>query len=1242
MPLPRELTDGYRLERILASSRCASVLGGHELATGRPVVIKLINVPSAASAAAAESAATRFVAYAEALARLRHPNLPVILDSGLTPDGGAFLVMEPLSGFSFDTLARRGDAGGGAGGGDDALALLPDLSDTGSSSEAAPERTLPLLDQAAAGLAELAGNGLAHFNVSPGNLFVAETPQGSQIKLLGLGTPLFYLGRAWLDAETGRYRAPELAKPAAAMALSPAAAGTGFALADWHADCFSLALTVCNALGATVAFGDPSGPIVQMPLALSFELANDEALRRILELCLRPLPPQRPAHAAIRDAFRLALGRETGATAPPPTQAARAPAPPPAQTRQPPAAPAAQPAPPRPAAQPPQAAPGSPPAAAAMPAAATPAIGAPNANLAAAAAVAAAAAAGEPLDWRAALSRSQAPAAQGPAWLPEDAPPPPPAPGRITGALAIPPPAPRPGTAATPTLGAAPAPPAARSGTGAMPIPDALPASPVARSGTGAMPIPDTLPAPRSTYPGTGALPSQDVAPAPRSAHAGTGALPIPDVSPAPAAVRPGTGALPIPNAAPPATRPGSGTSPLRDTTPPVPAAAQPDWGLAAGDDDPLFLDGFHVPATLPSIPDSPDGASIDLLSPAPPAGSGGSLSAQQMAAELGIDLGGAKDGPGQAAAPAAASAWDAALPGLASAALPAAAAAGAAGRTSLPVPSAMPAAAIPPATGRSAPAAGAKANPAPAAMPAGSAKPAGSPGTGATAAAAAAPAPAGGPAATPAPAGGDALSAVDDLLDSLPPPPPAAAPAPAATRGARSAGAISGSMPVLAAGQRGGRAAAAPPAGGPAALAMLRELPKAVQLGGAAAVVLILAVAAWAVFSHRSHAAAGSRQDTAADGTALGAAAAPVRLGPTPAAKLAEASSYQIMGRDYDAKVRQGLHELTFADQGELGGEGCRQLAAIEQTLAADALERVPQDLASGLHNGDLGTLQTVVEVAGPHDVPPNQAGDFEKARNLVQLYEAAQAANGRGDYGEVLDRFHAMEGLSRTLHDPLGLRDKAATAVEAAAAALARDGKYDQAVGQLEPVRRSWPERGGVKELVKTYESAGASEQQQQAILDSVPSFERRRKPSEGLDLLRPLKPTPHLEARVNQARQELEAQLAQLDAQPPAVALRDGYLLDYSRGQVVTLSFRVTDDYEVRSVKLYARPQGGAMRELPLQKDGLGYSVDIPPSFHENNTVEFYVVATDLSGHQGMLGSKEKPLQLKRRQGFERLLQ
>src|SRR4029077_16010130 len=109
--------------------------------------------------------------------------------------------------------------------------------------------------------------------------------------------------------------------------------------------------------------------------------------------------------------------------------------------------------------------------------------------------------------------------------------------------------------------------------------------------------------------------------------------------------------------------------------------------------------------------------------------------------------------------------------------------------------------------------------------------------------------------------------------------------------------------------------------------------------------------------------------------------------------AKFLDARSDLIFGKESDARVRQALRELTYADQGALGPDGCRQLAAMQQTLAASALETVPQDLAGGLRPGARGALESVVEVASDRDLPPRQLGDLARARNLVGHYEQARA---------------------------------------------------------------------------------------------------------------------------------------------------------------------------------------------------------------------------------------------------------
>jgi serine/threonine protein kinase/tetratricopeptide (TPR) repeat protein len=1033
MPPPRELTDDYRLEKILSSSRSGSILRASRIDTGRTVIIKLINVPAPADPSLGAKVAGRFSAYATALAGLRHPNLPAVLDSGLTADGGAFLVMERLDGVDFEAGAPALAAAEGNG--------------------ASPDRVLPLLAQALAGLEELARHGLAHLNLCPENLFLvpaapaaaadldAAAPQ--TVKLLGLGTPLFHLGEPWPEAPCARFRAPELASPAAARQGD---------LPGWQADCFSLALTACYALGATVASGEVAGTLlqtVQMPLALRFELANDEALRQILERCLRQSPAERPPHAAIREAFGLALGGVEPASAAATLDLHGA------------------------GGEPSSLGPGGP------------------------------GDAGNPGNWRSLLSESELPP-QRPRWR-------------------------------TPSAADVESEPGAAAG------------------------------------------------------HAGSAAA----------------GAAPAPA------------------------------GGAGGDS---LLDLFDVPAALPSLPEEEDSLGLGLAGAAfglhlpdgfelPPA-PGGIASDPYGAGLLGPEP-------------------DLARPLVEAQSRPPEAAA-------QPPSAAQPSLAAQPFTGAQ-PSLVVQHTPAVQPFTAPQAPAAAQPSSMIAQAPHAAPAiyrtevqPPGGAAALASDAPqGDMLSAVDELLGSLPPPPPVAAPPPAVRATLRTDRGGGGGR-----GARGGAAAVAGSAGGPSPvapasgrklLAPLLALPRPALLAGAGALLLAAGVTAWVLVGH------GSRQAppaaAASTASAENGSAAPAGSPPTPgrsgAAKLFDASSYLIFGKESDARVRRALRELTYADQAELGPEGCKQLAAIQQMLATSALATVQQDLAGALRNGDLGGLEDVVEVASDRDLPPSQHGDFERAKSLARLYQRAQAAAAAGDHAQVLEHFRAMQGPSKTLRDPLELRDKAAQALEADALALARDGKYDEALARLGPLLRSWPERAGVKDLEKSYQTAAASEAQQLAILEGVAGYESRRKPSVPLDQLRALQPTPHLAQRIAETQQRLEAELAQLDAQPPQVVLRPGYPLDYTRGTSIVLSFRVTDDYEVKSVKLFARPEAGKVRELMLQKSAFGYDVEIPPTIHQNGTLEIYVVATDISGHEGYLGTKDNPLRVKRRQGFQQLL-
>ncbi len=353
------------------------------------------------------------------------------------------------------------------------------------------------------------------------------------------------------------------------------------------------------------------------------------------------------------------------------------------------------------------------------------------------------------------------------------------------------------------------------------------------------------------------------------------------------------------------------------------------------------------------------------------------------------------------------------------------------------------------------------------------------------------------------------------------------------------------------------------------------------------------------------------------------------------PAAEvLAEAQLALADGKDEHAF--EVLRTLNSADQASLSPDGCRALQSLQETLALAALERLPEDLVKGLKTGDLGRLRFVVAAATGQEasLPEPVRADLVRAREAADLYAQAEAAAESKAPVGVLEHFAALTAKLPKASDPLGLRSGAATVLENEVEALVREGRYADAFARLEPLRRTWPDREGLRERVANYERYQKAELEQASLLSLLPAAERRRKPHEALERLEGVEPTPHLAAQFAEVRKKFETQLAQLDKAPPQVSLREGFYLDYDQSRVVELSFRVKDDYMIRSIKMMARPEGGKMREMPLEKSTFGYDVEIPSSYHRNGTVDFYVVATDISGHEGWFGTPDRPQKVKRR--------
>jgi Protein kinase domain len=181
--LPRLLAERYELSERLASGGMTSVWRGHDRVLGRDVVVKVLHPELAAN----ESFRSRFHEEAVNAARLTHPSIVALYDTG-EQDGVAYIVMELVDGWSLgQVLARHGP--------------LP------------PARAARLATEVCGALDYAHQTGVCHGGLKPGNIVVADD---GAVKVAD-----FSIARAVADDDPGRtgeilvsdgFLAPEVAR----------------------------------------------------------------------------------------------------------------------------------------------------------------------------------------------------------------------------------------------------------------------------------------------------------------------------------------------------------------------------------------------------------------------------------------------------------------------------------------------------------------------------------------------------------------------------------------------------------------------------------------------------------------------------------------------------------------------------------------------------------------------------------------------------------------------------------------------------------------------------------------------------------------------------------------------------------------------------------------------------------------------------------------------------------------------
>jgi beta-lactam-binding protein with PASTA domain/tRNA A-37 threonylcarbamoyl transferase component Bud32 len=208
----------YRMEALLGQGGMAQVYKGTDTVLGREVAIKIL----APQYAKDQSFVDRFRREAQSAARLNHPNVVGVYDTG-SDDGTHYIVMEFVEG---RTLADFLSSGG---------SLLP-------------ERAVELASSVCIALSEAHKAGIVHRDIKPGNIMVTRN---GEVKVMDFG-----IARA-ATAETVTATATVLGT---ASYLSPEQA-QGKPV-DARSDIYSLGIVLYEMLVGRVPFGGDSAVAV--------------------------------------------------------------------------------------------------------------------------------------------------------------------------------------------------------------------------------------------------------------------------------------------------------------------------------------------------------------------------------------------------------------------------------------------------------------------------------------------------------------------------------------------------------------------------------------------------------------------------------------------------------------------------------------------------------------------------------------------------------------------------------------------------------------------------------------------------------------------------------------------------------------------------------------------------------------------------------------------------------------------
>ncbi|GEM_PF-1159581 len=317
-----------------------------------------------------------------------------------------------------------------------------------------------------------------------------------------------------------------------------------------------------------------------------------------------------------------------------------------------------------------------------------------------------------------------------------------------------------------------------------------------------------------------------------------------------------------------------------------------------------------------------------------------------------------------------------------------------------------------------------------------------------------------------------------------------------------------------------------------------------------------------------------------------------------------------------------------------------------VQQLQKGMTLETASRELEKGLASGSIRMIRRSLnalsdlpsrEIAGVRGLKARMA----RAREILRTHTLMWRAKKSGDDLQVIERANVLIRDLPTYSGALKLREEAARNVETRAAGMEASGDLQGAIALLERLRMLWPDRQGLSERIQELRRKADRNEKLERILTRAEEALKAGDPERGLEILGSATPTAPYEGRFASLRTRLEKKLRAMDEQAPKVVLDPSATLRFKKNQTLAIPFQVTDDLGVASVKAMVRRRGEAeFREIPLEPTSGGrYVLLLTPAIHGNTTVEFWVLATDRSGHTGLLGTHMRPLKVLRKKWFQK---